>query len=129
MKPPLELTHDELIALAGVLRVMMMADREVSDEESAIATGIGDRLAEIPGDGAAYRGRAMGRRLGSKGWATFWREAITMLPNEAAVRRAVASVKRVEAQEIIYELLYELASAGTIVDPEWDLLEWLDQSW
>jgi uncharacterized tellurite resistance protein B-like protein len=108
-----ELTREELIVLAAAVREMIKADGVVSDSEA---------------DAAA----ALARRLGldSKTWAALWADAQRELPNvDAVVHAAARDLTRANAREIVYELLYEIATDGSIVDSEWDLLEWLDETW
>lgn len=107
----MQLTHDELLALAASARVLMEADGEISEGETELA-------------------RNMGAELGVDDlrWERLWDEAIRTIPDREALTR-VASVTRPVAREQIYEQLYVLATDGTIVDPEWDILEWLDEVW
>lgn len=107
------LTRDELIVLAAAVREMIKADGVVSDSEA---------------DAAA----ALARRLGldTKTWSVLWADAQRELPNvDAVVHAAARDLKRAAARELVYELLYEIATDGSIVDSEWDLLEWLDETW
>jgi len=106
------LNHREMVALAGSARVMMMADGEVSEGELQIAASFAARLG-----------------LTDVEWARIWDEAIRVLPDDDSVTEAVGALTRPVAREVAYELLYELATDGTIVDPEWDILEWLDETW
>jgi len=107
----MQLTKDELLALAASARVLMEADGEISEGETELA-------------------RAMGAHLGVDDlrWERIWDEAIRTIPDRAALD-AIAAVTRPAAREVIYEQLYVLATDGTIVDPEWDILEWLDEVW
>jgi uncharacterized tellurite resistance protein B-like protein len=107
-----ELKRDELVVVAGVLRVMMMADAKITTEELRAVTEIGRRLG-----------------LGEAEWESIWDEASRTLPSPTAVREAAARLERETAREAVYELLYELADSDTIADEEWDLLEWLDETW
>lgn len=97
----------ELQALAASARALMMADAKVTEPEM-------DRVARFASE--------LG--LTDAQWAEVWDAAV-----RADARAAAASVTRPAARERIYELLYGLASEGDVVDPEWDLLEWLDEVW
>lgn len=112
MESVAELTRDELIVVAGVLRVMMMADAKVTREEVQTVSEIGRRLG-----------------LGETEWEALWNEATRRLPSPTAVKEAAAKLERETAREAVYELLYQLAEADSIADEEWDLLEWLDETW
>jgi len=106
------LTWREMVALAGSARVMMMADGEISAGELQIAESFATRLG-----------------VDEEQWGKIWAEAIRTLPDDESVEEAVGALDRPVAREVAYELLYELATDGSIVDPEWDLLEWLDETW
>ncbi len=106
-----QLSHEEMVALAGSARVLMEADGRVSQAEA-------DRVADFA--------RELG--ISKSQWMAVWDEAVRTLPSTKAVE-AAAAVQRAEAREVVYELLYKLAMEGTIVDAEWDLLEWLDETW
>jgi hypothetical protein len=107
----MQLTQEELLALAASARVLMGADGELSEGETELARNMG---AELGVDDVR--------------WERLWDEAIRTIPDRAALN-AVAEVTRTSARELIYERLYVLATDGTIVDPEWDILEWLDEVW
>ncbi len=106
------LTRDELVLLAGALRLMMMADGELSIEEGQFVTELGARLGYAP-----------------RGWELVWTDAARVYPSADLVKEALAAVDRPDARETIYEYLYLLAEEDSIVDAEWDLLEWLDETW
>jgi len=106
------LNHQEMVALAGSARLMMVADGEISEGELQIAASFAAKLG-----------------LTDLQWSQIWDEAIRTLPDDESVTEAVGALTRPAARELSYELLYELATDGTIVDPEWDLLEWLDETW
>lgn len=105
----MQLTHPELLALAASARQLMTADGSVTEGEFDIVSGFAPRLG-----------------LTDEQWRAVWDEAVRAVeePAEAAGR-----VSRPEAREVIYELLYGLATDGSITDPEWDLLEWIDEVW
>ena len=105
------LSREELLALAGCARLVMLADGEISDGEIALVEQMGEELG-----------------LDDIRWRGIWDEARETLKDKAALE-AVAAVTRPEAQEVIYERLYVLATDGDIVDSEWDILEWLDETW
>ncbi|MEC7518460.1 MAG: hypothetical protein VYE22_01275 [Myxococcota bacterium] len=106
------LTRDEQILLAALARLVMIADRELSDAEARHAADLGRRLELAPSE-----------------WEAVWDEATRALPSADATLAAAERVDRVEAREAIYELIYRLAEEATIVDEEWDLLEALDARW
>jgi hypothetical protein len=105
------LTRPEMVALAASARVMMMADGQISPGEMDIVARFGAELG-----------------LTEAQWSDVWDEGVRTLPTAKAIA-AAAALQRDEAREVVYELLYGLATDGTIVDPEWDILEWLDEAW
>lgn len=107
-----DLSNAELIVLAGLLRLMMMADHVVTSEELSSV----DRI-----------GRTLG--LTDEGWSEIWEQAAEELSDVDDVRTAAASLARPAAREAVYEMLYKLADSDSIADAEWDLLEWLDETW
>jgi hypothetical protein len=111
--PVIDLTRPELLVLAAAVREMIQADGTVTETEAGMASDLARRLS-----------------LDEDGWAAIWAEATRTLPDQNAVMQAAArELHRAPARELIYELLYEIATDGTIVDSEWDLLEWLDETW
>jgi membrane protein DedA with SNARE-associated domain len=110
--PSPHLSRDELIVLAAAAREIMRADGEVSEGESEIVSSLGRRFG-----------------LGIDEWNALWAEAARRLPSLARVKGAAEAIRSLEAREAVYVALYEVATDGTIVDAEWDLLEWLDEAW
>src|SRR5687768_8126415 len=97
------LTREELLILAAAVREMIKADGTISEGESDAAADLARRL-EIDADQ----------------WDSIWSEAMRSIPNVDAVMHAAArDLKRVPARELVYELLYEIATDGSIVDSEW----------
>lgn len=106
------LSRDEQILLAALARLVMIADRDLSEAEARHAADLARRLELAPSE-----------------WEGVWDEACRALPSATAALAAAEQLERVEAREAIYELVYQLASEATIVDDEWDLLEALDERW
>ena len=106
------LTHDELVTLAALLRELIRTDGEISEEELQGLDVVSNRLG-----------------LTETRWKRVWGQASRELPNLESTKAAAALLERAPARELVYELLHNVASADDIVDPEWDLLEWLDEEW
>lgn len=127
------LSHDELVALAGLVRVMMMADRTVSSAEAHASAALAGRLAKLPPAPAPtdpYRSAVLhAAPLSRTDWEAIWYEAVRVLPTEAHVREVALALDRPEAREIVYGLVYEIATVDTIVNSEWAVLEWLERAW
>jgi len=109
LEPPT--ARDELLVLAGLVRVMLTADGRLSQREL-------EHTDELP--------RHLD--LSADEWQRLWEEATRSLPNATRVCEAAARV-RPEVRDAVYERLYHLADADGLTDPEWDLLEWLDETW
>jgi hypothetical protein len=124
------LSHEELVALAGLVRLTIEADERLDPEEvravrsvaTAVTTGDAD-------DVGAYRTVARVAPLGEEAWAAIWQEAVTTLRSEADVKAAASRILRNEAREAIYVIVSEVAAADTIAGAEWELLEWLEETW
>lgn len=93
------------------MRVMLTADGHLSEREL-------EHAEEVP--------RRLG--LGTDEWSSIWEQATRTLPNATRVREAAADL-RAEIRDAVYERLYHLGDADGLADPEWDLLEWLDERW
>jgi hypothetical protein len=107
------LTRDEMVILAAAVREMIKADGTISDGEADAAADLARRL-----------------ELDGRTWDAIWSEAMRTIPNvDAVIIAAAKRLQRTGARELVYEILYEIATDGSIVDSEWDLLEWLDETW
>jgi uncharacterized tellurite resistance protein B-like protein len=104
-------SRDELLVLAGLVRVMLTADGRLSQRELEHADELPRHL-----------------DLSADEWRRLWEEATRTLPNATQVREAAAHL-RPEVRDAVYERLYHLADADGLDDAEWDLLEWLDETW
>ena len=106
------LTHDELVVLAALLRELIRTDGEISEEEIEGLDVVANRLGLV-----------------DTRWKRIWSQASRELPSLDSVKAAAVLLERAAAREFVYELLHHVASADEIVDPEWDLLEWIDEAW
>lgn len=103
-----DLNKTEKLALVGLTRLLIRADKEFSSEEAASLERIGKELGEEP----------------------FWaliREVATF--EDEQIREHAKNVERRDVQELIYGALYEIAVAGTIAEEESDFLDWLSDTW
>lgn len=105
-----EMTDEERHTFGALVRAMVGADGSTSLEES------GDL-------------QAAASRLGADGfWGLMRETAGTDYPRDALRERA-SGVERREVQETIYGVLFELARAGSVLDKEAELLDWLAATW
>ena len=103
----IEFTPVELEAFARMVRSMLVVDGEASDaEKRALAS-----LEESVGSAIHY-----------------WLDRVEPLAKEefATVARTIT---RREAQEAIYEALFDLSASDQVVKQEWDLLKVLVDTW
>jgi hypothetical protein len=104
-----ELEHAELVALLATLGLMMRLDGQVSNEEAELL----ERVAS---------------EIGEDGFRRAATEAAQFADAEA-ILHAAAHVRRAEAREVIFELLYDMAVQESIVAREAELLDKLAALW
>ena len=112
-KRPMELrdlTHEERIALVGVIEMVLESDAMVSPEEQGVLGTIDEALGA-----GAYR------RLAD--------EIDRRFRDEEAVRAFLPSIGRQEARDLIYATALEAAIPEAIDPHESKLLEWLATIW
>jgi hypothetical protein len=131
------LTPGELLAFAGLARLVIQADgRFTQDEQVALEAASAELFTEPPAvEGGPYRTQASGEdeEAATKPdpellWSLIERSQAA-LPDEDAVRRAAKAVTRQEAREAIFGVLYEVAASDVITKSEWPLVEWLASEW
>ena len=105
-----ELKTDERIALMGLLKLIIQADRALSDEE-------GRELNRV----AAAMGPAL--------WKETKKAAMERLKTAADIRQQAGLVTRQPARQLIYDLVFEMALPGSVVDTEKQELDWLVELW
>ena len=105
-----ELKDDEAVTFAALLRAMLRADGAVSEQER-------ERLVGIAGE------------MGDERFWTLFDQAAEQLQGKGEVEAAARRVVRRSARELIFATLSDLAIAGTIVEAEAELLDWLAALW
>ena len=105
-----DLLPEESLALVALSRAVARADGAVSQLE-------GEAIAIM----AAEIGEATYRRLFAKAAESF--------PDEAALKKFLASIERAEARALIYESVLAVAAADAISAEEEGLLGWLQGAW
>jgi len=105
-----DLLPEESLALVALSRAVARADGAITALE-------GQAIAVI----AAELGEATYRRLFAKAAESF--------PDEAALKKFLATIERPEARSLIYESILALAGADSISEEEESLMGWLQETW
>ena len=105
-----QMNDSEKQALGGLVRALVGADGQYSAAEVA---GL-QKTAEYLGEEA------------------FWQlvnESVHQHLDDKVLEERALAVERPEAREAIYGVLFGIAAAGTVVDQEGKLLDWLASTW
>ena len=105
-----ELNRDERVALMGLLKLMIQADSEMSDEEGREL----NRIAAM---------------MGPELWKETKKAAMESLKNADDIRQQASRVTRPAARQLIYDLVFDMALPGSVVDSEKQELDWLVELW
>jgi hypothetical protein len=130
---PERLTGGELLAMAGLLRLLIRMDGQFTAGEREALVRVGDMISqavEVDELGSPYR--TSGERiapLGERALYDMLDLAGEELPNDDAVREAALAVTRPEARAAIYGVVFEVASSDTAMVREPQLLDWLVAAW
>ena len=105
-----DLNGDERTALVGLVRAVVMADNQVSEDELEEVEDIVDAFGEEAYQAAldGFEGR---------------------FPDEEAFRQFLAGITRQDARELIYGTVLQGAAADAIEGGESELLAWLADAW
>lgn len=120
------LSRQELLALAALLRTMVLADKVVGGAELDALDRVGDKIA-LGSPSAATREDV--RALGSIEFRQIFGEASVALPTIEAVRAAAEAITRPAAREVLYSQVLDVAAADGIAEAERELLDWLEELW
>jgi hypothetical protein len=104
-----DLTQPEQVVLLSLVGLMARMDGSVSEEEMELLEQIADEIGEKRFEAA--------------------RDAAANLSDATAILSTAASIDRVEAREIIFELVYGIAVRDTIAESEAALLNELAKIW
>jgi uncharacterized tellurite resistance protein B-like protein len=105
-----DLPHDEQLALAGLLRRVVMAGGDVSEAEAQGLSEIADAI-------------------GAEAYAALMDEAATRFTNEEELQAFLAAIENQESREMIYGLVLMEAGFEGVNASEADLLAWLAMTW
>jgi len=104
-----DLSQPEQVVLLALVGLMARMDGSVSEDEMDLLEQIADEIGEKRFEAA--------------------RDSAAALADGAAILAAAASVERLEAREIIFELVYSIAVRDTIAESEAALLNELATLW
>jgi len=105
-----DLTPDERTALVGLMKVIVMSDGNVSEDE----------LEHVESLVEAFGPDDYQRTLDS---------VETRFKDDAAFRKFLTGVTRQEARELIFATLLESAGEGALEGNEVEMLDWLSATW
>ncbi len=105
-----DLNGDERIALVGLVREVVLADSQISEDER-------DEVAEIVD------------AFGDEGYQGAVDAFDAKFSDEESFRRFLATITRQEARELIYGTVLQGAAADAIEGGESELLSWLADVW
>lgn len=105
-----DLNQDERTALVGLMKLVVMSDKNVSGEEREHVEGLADAFGEEEYEQAlnSFDERFQG---------------------EDAFRKFLTGIKRQEARELIFATVLEGAAEGAVEGPESEILDWLSTAW
>ena len=104
-----DLSQPEQVVLLALVGLMARMDGSVSQDELELLERIADELGEKRFEAA--------------------RDAAAALVDNAAILRAASEVERLEAREVIFELVYDIAVRDTIAPSEAVMLNELAALW
>jgi hypothetical protein len=105
-----DLNADERIALVGLLKVAILSNGRVSEDEVAEVKQI---IAEI----------------GEEAYQRALDEFEARFPDEPSFMKFLTSIARQEARDLIYGTIFEGATADAMDSHESELLSWLAEEW
>ena len=128
MSAELALQPHELLAFAGLARVLIRADGTFSAEEAAALEQVAEDLLAPKSSDSPYRQEGQSAVDPDAIWNLLDRAA-TELRDEEAVKRAAQAVVRPGAREAIYDALFHIASSDVVTGDEWPILDWVAAEW
>ncbi len=105
-----ELSDHELRVFMGLLKLVVHADQEVTNQEREVIADLWDRL-------------------GTARWNTAVQDAQRCYETVEQLEEDARKVTRRDAQILIHDVLWELAHADELIDAEAHVLRWVVQEW
>jgi formylmethanofuran:tetrahydromethanopterin formyltransferase len=106
----IDLLPEESLALVALSRAVASADGTITPLEGQVIAAM-----------AAELGEATYRKLFAKAAQSF--------PDQAALKKFLATIERPEARSLIYESILALAAVDSISEEEEPLMAWLQEAW
>ena len=101
-----DLTLQEQLVFIGLVKLIVHADQVVSAEEQQVL-------------------ETLQQQLGPATWNDRVREAAIAFPTIQELEQAAREVDRKEAQQLIHDILVEIAGADVIIPEEAHVLQWV----
>jgi len=105
-----DLDREERLALVGLIKGLVLADLNVTDDEAKVLPGIVEEM-------------------GSQAFEDAFTQVPQRFPDEDAFKTFLRATGRPEARALIYQTLSKLASADGVSAGEKDQLTWLEDAW
>jgi hypothetical protein len=105
-----DLVADERLALVGLMKVVVMADAEVSEDEAGHVQALVDAF-------------------GMPEYERLLDAFVKRFPDEASFRTFLGGIKRQDARDLIFATVLGAAEEGAVEGAESDVLDWLVTTW
>jgi hypothetical protein len=105
-----DLNEDERVALVGLMKLVVMSDNEVSDDE----------LEHV---------QVLANAFGQSGYQAALDRFERQFRDEADFRRFLQQIRRQDARDLIFGTILESAGEGGLDTSETSLLDWLSRVW
>ena len=105
-----DLNEDERVALVGLMKLVVMSDGEVSEDE----------LEHV---------EVLANAFGEEGYQSSLDRFERQFRDEDEFRRFLQQVRRQEARDLIFGTILESADEGGLDTGEASLLDWLSRAW
>ncbi len=105
-----ELTHDEELALLGLLKAVIQADKKLGFEEN-------EELKRVAG------------LMGTARFHERVTEAKQLFHKLSEIKAHAKKIDRQPARQLIFNLALEMARQDGVISEEEDLLSWLAETW
>lgn len=128
------LTESELLAFAGLVRILFRLDRVFTEAERETLVKVSrDLLPQEDGAPGPYRELPVVEAVplevtADAIWAVIERAA-KELPDEESVQESARAVTNPASRRVIFDAIEAIAASDAIAGGEWSMLEWLENEW